>query len=186
MPNNENYRLRPIVEGDLDLLLRWRNSDRIRRNMFSETIIKMDEHRAWFHRLKENSNAVYLVFEFQLKPIGLIYFTDIDRKYDKCLWGFYLGEVNLPQGTGTKMGVLGLRYAFKTININKLYGEVFQFNTVSVKFFKRLGFFEEEYFVKHVLKNDKCEDVITFSLSREDWQRRREQLELIAFPGETR
>src|SRR6266581_1469627 len=92
MPVREDFRLRPITGQDLELVLQWRNSCRISRNMYGDHVISMSEHKAWFSRLEENAEAVYLVFEFRLKPVGMVYFTDIDRKNAKCLWGFYLGE----------------------------------------------------------------------------------------------
>ena len=184
MPTREDYRLRPIAEEDLELVLHWRNSDRIRRNMYGDHIISMDEHRAWFNRLEENPNVVFLVFELRQMPVGMVYFTDIDRKNDKCFWGFYLGQENLPRGTGTIMGVLGMEYAFEAFNIRKLCGEVFLFNTASVKFFHRLGFSEEGHFVRHVLKDGNYEDVISFALFRECWQDKRGKLERTVFSGD--
>jgi UDP-4-amino-4,6-dideoxy-N-acetyl-beta-L-altrosamine N-acetyltransferase len=184
MPKREDYRLRPVAEEDLELVLHWRNSERIRRNMYGDHIIGLDEHRAWFSRLEKNPDAVYQLFEFQLNPVGMVYFSDIDRKSDKCFFGFYLGVENLPHGTGTVMGVLGMEYAFKTLNIRKLCGEAFRFNTASTNFFQRLGFAEEGHFVRHVLKDDKYEDVISFALFREDWQAKRGKLEETAFAGD--
>ena len=184
MTMRKEYRLRPVVEEDLELVLSWRNSDRIRRNMYGDHIICMDEHRIWFKHLEQNPAAEYLFFEFQRKPIGMVYFTDIDSKNNKCFWGFYLGEENLPRGTGTVMGVLGIEYAFETLNIRKLCGEAFQFNTASLKFFRRLGFSEEGHFARHVLKDGKYEDVISFALFRECWQDIRVKLEQYVFAGD--
>lgn len=40
-----DYALRSIKESDLEQLLVWRNSDRIRTKMLNQHIITMDEHR---------------------------------------------------------------------------------------------------------------------------------------------
>jgi len=184
MSLRENYRLRKIAEEDLELILQWRNSDKIRRNMYGDHIINMAEHKSWFNHLGKSTDAVYLVFEFLLKPIGMVYFTDIDRKNNKCFFGFYLGEDHLPLGTGTVMGLLGTEYAFETLKIRKLCGEAFQFNTSSVKLFKRLGFFEEGLFIKHVLKKGRYEDVVSFAIFSDGWQDKRNMLENTVFVGE--
>ncbi len=181
MPIREDYRLRSVEEKDLELVLKWRNSDRIRLNMYGDQIISMNEHISWFNRMVQNPSAEYLVFEFRLKPVGMVYFTDIDRNNEKCFWGFYLGEEVLPRGTGTIMGLLGMEYAFEALNIRKLCGEVFQFNTASIKFFQRLGFSEEGHFVKHILKSGNYEDIIFFSLFKECWQGKRVKLEEMVF-----
>lgn len=181
MPQCEDYRLRPIGEKDLEKVLEWRNSDRIRANMYSDHTITMDEHRVWFESLKKGNTAIYLVFEFLNRPVGLVYFKDIDKKNEKSFFGFYLGEEDLPRGTGAIMGVLGLKYFFEKANMRKLCGEAFAFNQASTNLFRRLGFTEEGRLLKHVLKNDKYEDILLFALFKENWQSNRDKLNEIAF-----
>lgn len=151
--------------------------------MYGDHKICTDEHMLWFMGLSDNQRSVYLVFEMLNKPIGMVYFTDIDKKNDKCFWGFYLGEENLPRGTGTVMGVLGMEFAFNNLNIRKLCGEVFQFNTASVNFFQKLGFSKEGQFINHVLKNGNYENIFSFSLFRKEWENNRAKLEETVFGG---
>lgn len=179
MLGREDCLVRPMSESDLEMILRWRNSERVRINMFTDHVITRKEHQAWFGRLKERQTALYLVFEFQKRPIGLIYFTDIDPENGKCILGFYLGEEDIPKGMGTMMGVLGLEYAFEKMRIRKLCGEVFSFNKSSINLFLRLGFTEEGCFVKHVLKNGKYEEIVSFALFKDEWEKNREKLEVM-------
>lgn len=181
MLDREACRLRPITEVDLEKILVWRNSERIRMNMYTDHIITMEEHKAWFERQKQSKSSVYLIFALNGEPAGLVYFTDIDRKNGRSFWGFYLGEEDLPRGSGTALGWLGLDYAFDRLATRKLCGEVFAFNTSSINFHQKLGFVQEGRFLKHVLKNGGFEDVISFALFREDWEKVREKLAEIAF-----
>ena len=177
MLRREDYRLRPVEEADLPRILEWRNSERIRVNMYTDHIISIEEHRDWYHNLRKGGHSVCLVFERLDRPCGIVNFTGFDRKGGRCDWGFYLGETDLPRGTGDVMGMLGLEYAFEKLNIRKLCGEAFAFNTSSIKFFGRLGFSEEGRFSRHALKCGKHEDVVRFALFKEDWEKNREQLE---------
>lgn len=181
MPSREDCNIRPISESDLEQVLRWRNSERIRANMYTDHLISWEEHQAWFMKLKEDQTAVYLIFEFLQRPVGFTYFTCIDSKNGKCFFGFYLGEEKMPRGIGTIMGVLGIEHAFGKMGIRKLCGETFAFNKASINLFRRLGFAEEGHFVKHILKNEKYEDVISFAILKEDWENNRRKLEEIAF-----
>jgi len=164
-----NYRLRLIEEQDLNKVLEWRNSDRIRMNMYTDHLISLEEHRAWFTRLKNNKKNISLVFEYKNEPVGVMNFTGIDEQNKKCTWGFYLGEENLPKGTGLALGYFGLQYAFEKMNIRKLSGEVFGFNTASYHFHKKLQFVEEGRLIQHIFKNNKYEDIILFAQFQEDW-----------------
>lgn len=181
MFNHEECRLRPVEMEDLEKVLEWRNSDRIRSNMYTDHVISLEEHRAWFQRYKKDLTAEYMIFEIKANPLGLVYFTDIDVMNNICHWGFYLGEIHTPRGSGMAMGVLGLEHAFTRLNVRKICGEAFSFNEASIRFHKKLGFVEEGRFSKHVLKNGVYEDVVSFALFYEDWLKIRCNLNSSAF-----
>jgi len=156
-------KLRLMQKEDLRKILHWRNSERIRKNMFTDHIISEEEHLTWFNSFNREKNT-YLIFEFNNRPVGMVYFTDIDKYNSKCYWGFYLGETGLPKGTGLLMGSLGLEFAFNDLKIRKLCSEAFAFNESSIKFHKKLGFIQEGYLVEHIKKDGCYEDVIVFTL----------------------
>lgn len=167
--NREECALRPLAEGDLDLLLTWRNSDRVRSWMYSEHIITPEEHRSWFERSLQGEFPATLIFEYRGVPCGVKSFSQIDRCNNRCYWGFYLGETDLPRGCGSAMGFLALEYIFERQQFRKLCAEAFAFNEGSVRYHTRLGFAQEGRLVQHVLKNGRYEDVISFAIFREAW-----------------
>lgn len=176
MSLSEDYSLREMKETDLETILKWRNSNRIRENMINDHIISMDEHRDWFVRLMQQKKDIYLIFQHSNLPAGMVYFTDIDKRNNICFWGFYLGNEILPKGTGLILGIMGLEYAFNKLGIRKICGQVFSFNTSSLEFHKKLGFMEEGRLIKHVLKNQKYEDIISFALFKEDWDTKKNSI----------
>ncbi|UCC45368.1 MAG: UDP-4-amino-4,6-dideoxy-N-acetyl-beta-L-altrosamine N-acetyltransferase [Candidatus Zixiibacteriota bacterium] len=177
MPDKSDFRLRPLAEADLDLVLKWRNSDRVRKHMYTDHIITPEEHRAWSERMKTNPDTHPQVFEYQNRPIGVINLSRVDRPDGRCVWGFYLGEPNLPKGCGAALGYFGLEHIFEHLKFRKVVGEVFSFNSDSLKFHKRLGFVEEGRLAQHVLKNNEYHDIITLALFDETWRAGRPALE---------
>lgn len=177
MSRREGYLLRPIEDKDLERVLAWRNSERIRASMYTDHTITMDEHRGWFERTRKESPPPFMVFEVQGKPVGGVNISHMDRRNGTCHWGFYIGEETVPRGSGKIMGLLGLEYIFDVVGIRKLIGEAFAFNEASIAFHRKLGFLEEGHFVKHVLKNGTYEDIISFALFRDDWLRLKGVLE---------
>lgn len=163
------FLLRPLQKTDLQLVLEWRNSPRIRAVMFSDQIITPEEHEAWFERQHKQQNYSSLVFEMNHHPVGIVCFTDLDTKNKKCQWGFYLGVEGLPKGSGLCMGILGLRYGFEFLEMHKIIGEVLTFNTPSINFHKKLGFLEEGLFQKHIMKNGQYQDVLSLAMFRNLW-----------------
>lgn len=177
----EEFSLRPIEESDLDTVLSWRNSDRVRAYMYTDHIITPTEHRNWFERARQSEFHPILVFEYKGAPRGLKSFSRIDRQNNHCHWGFYLGDSDIPRGCATVMGFLALEYIFEQRNFRKLYAETFAFNKSSVTYHKRLGFTQEGCFVQHVLKNGKYEDVLSFAIFREEWLALKQPLETRLF-----
>lgn len=177
MLRREDCRLRPITEADLEKVLQWRNSDRIRANMYTDHLISMSEHRAWFKDLRSKAPSTFMIFEYKQKPAGTISVSQSDHKNSKCAWGFYLGESDLPRGCGTVMGYLGLNYIFDELKYRKVCGEVFAFNLESIRFHRKLGFVKEGRFIKHILKNGRYEDIVFMALFSESWMKRKKELE---------
>lgn len=171
MSQREDYRIRPIEENDLEKVLEWRNSERIRINMYTDHLITMNEHKKWFDSLQKQEpiSTIYLVFEFKNKPTGLVYYTNINKRNGKCDLGLYLGETNVPQGIGAVMEFLALEYIFEELKIRKLCCEVIEFNALAIKLHNRFGFTEEGKFIKHILKNNNYENVVMLALFKDQW-----------------
>ncbi len=170
MFTHENCRLRMMAEGDLAQVLAWRNSERVRKMMYTEHLILDDEHRTWFARARERDDSRHLVFEFSGRPLGVVNITRIDLSNRRCHWGFYLGEVDRPKGCGTAMGALALELMFDELRLHKVIGEAFAFNADSIKYHLRLGFVEEGRLREQILKNGRYEDIVTLAHFADQWQ----------------
>lgn len=162
-------RLRNMVEEDLAQVLEWRNSERVRAGMYTDQVIELAQHLAWFQRVKVDASAVYLIFEYDGEPVGVVNFSELDQKNHKGVWGFYLGVEDLPRGVGTLMGRLGLAFAFGELQLDKLNGEALAGNGASIRFHQRLGFRQEKLLSQYVMKNGKLEDVLVFGLLAEEY-----------------
>ena len=158
-----------MAEADLDQVLSWRNSERIRRAMYTDHIISPEEHRAWFSRARQTGSSSHFIFECEGIPIGVVNVTDIDPLARRCNWGFYVGAENAPRGGGSAMGFFALEHLFEKLNFRKVVGEALGSNNASVKYHQRLGFVQEGRLVEHVLKDGESVDVISFAIFDRDW-----------------
>lgn len=167
MPDIHKGSLRTIGEKDLGQILEWRNSDRIRNSMLSNHIISWEEHQSWFKKLK--TSDIYLIFEYEDEPAGLVNFTEMMPSEGSCWWGFYLGKNDLPKGTGLLMGYKGLSYIFHKINIRLVYSKVLERNTASLTYHKRLGFSEDDSDGQYNIRDNERLKVVYFSYRYENW-----------------
>jgi UDP-4-amino-4,6-dideoxy-N-acetyl-beta-L-altrosamine N-acetyltransferase len=169
MIDYENFSIRLIDQNDKELILSWRNSERVRCNMYSDHLITQKEHDTWFSKALVDISAVYLLFLYMERPIGFISFTHIDKIHQRCFWAFYLGEVDVPRGSGSVMEYFALDYAYMTLKIRKLCAEVFIFNSTVIRLHEKFGFIEEGRFVAHYLKNGQYEDIVCIARFMETW-----------------
>ena len=114
MPILKEYELVDLTEKHKDLILYWRNSDHVRKYMFTDRLITPEEHDRWFGRVQYfdatqdkdlrnvliQNGIIARILLFQNRPVGFVNFTNIDVRNNKCCWGFYLGERNAPKGSG--------------------------------------------------------------------------------------
>lgn len=177
----EDCQLRPLAEADKDRVLAWRNQERVRINMYTDHVISADEHAAWFREALKSQTAKHFIFEYQAKPVGFVSFTKISQRHRTCVWAFYLGEANLPKGSGAAMEFLALEQAFEHLGIRKLQCEVFVFNAAVIKLHERFGFKREALFEQQYEKHGKYEDVAALAMFDKDWAATKDQLFKVCF-----
>jgi UDP-4-amino-4,6-dideoxy-N-acetyl-beta-L-altrosamine N-acetyltransferase len=136
--------LRDLHLNDLSLILEWRNSPKVRKNMYSQHEITIKEHLKWWEKYQKSEDCKYLIYENDSKPSGFVSFNSIDKIHKTAFWAFYSAPA-AQKGTGTKMEVLALDYCFSTLGLNKLYCEVLEFNKAVLGLHKKFGFVEEGF-----------------------------------------
>jgi UDP-4-amino-4,6-dideoxy-N-acetyl-beta-L-altrosamine N-acetyltransferase len=140
--------MRPLAEGDLETVLEWRNSDRVRSKMFESHLIPWETHLKWFKSLTGNPNQKCWMFLFQSRPIGVITIKKVDEPTDTWIWGCYLGPMRAVPKAGTTMGYCALEHFFERMKVRRVIGEAVAANTHSLEFNARLGFKTEKHFSK--------------------------------------
>lgn len=165
----KNYNIRPIQDNDLLPMLNWRNSTHIRSNMFTNHIISLEEHEAWFQSVLNNKwDRIVYIFEYCNHASGVVQFTLQEGVFKEYFWGFYLGRQGLPHGTGTIMLFLALELFFEDFDAYKIWGDVLDFNLKSLKVHQRLGFFEVKWETSS--QGLKTKESKMFTLTKESWK----------------
>lgn len=171
-----DYRLTDVAPEHKQLLLSWRNSERVRRNMLTDHVITQAEHDKWFLALTRGAGNLAKVLCYGGRPLGFVNFTNIDGKHNRCYWGFYIGETSPPKGSGTMLALLALSFIFEEFQLRKLCSEVLISNTRSINYHKKLGFAEEGRLKKHVRKGNGYVDLVVMALFGQDWPQNKERL----------
>ena len=159
--------IRPMQASDLDMVLAWRNHPDIRRHMLTQHLITTEEHRRWFERASDDPQRHIMLVQDLGQPFGLVHFSGVQPNAS-AEWGFYLAP-DAPKGSGRRLGASALNFAFATLHVHKLCGQVLAGNAVSIRFHERLGFVLEGRLREQVfLQSHHC-DLLCFGLLHSEW-----------------
>lgn len=160
--------VRLLTEGDLPMLLDWRNAPETRQFMFTQHLIAPKEHELWFANASKDPARRLLIVEDLDAPIGFVQFNPV-KPGATSWWGFY-ARPKSKKGTGTKIGRAALRYAFEVLNLHKVCGQAIESNLVSIAFHKKLGFTKESVLPGYQGTNTASFAVVCFGLDKNQWQ----------------
>lgn len=167
--------LRSIQDDELELMLAWRNEPSVRHNMYTTHEITLDEHIAWWDRIKRSAQHQYFMFELGGKPLGIVGFNAINQPSRNSSWAFYASP-NAPAGSGTLMEMLALDYAFRVIDLHKLYCEVLAFNKPVIKLHQKFGFKVEGVLRDQYCRDDSFIDIYRLGILATEWEENRDSM----------
>jgi len=160
--------MRPMMQNDLALVLGWRNHPDVRRYMLTQHEISAEEHAHWFAQAGQNPHLHPLLFEWQGRTLGFVSLRELDCG-GIADWGFYVAP-DAPKGTGRRLGLAALGYAFGQLKLHKVCGQALAFNQRSIDFHLALGFAQEGLLRDQHFDGSDYQNIICFGLLGSQWQ----------------
>lgn len=168
--------LTPLIEDDLEMILPWRNAPAVRRAMYTHHEISLEEHRAWFARMAEDSSRQWLIYrDSEGEAQGVAYFTNIDVDKARAFGGFYLSPT-AARITALEVELEGLDFAFNNLMLEKVFCEVLLGNQTIINFHLKVGFLTvrpHQNVNKSVAISEGC---IRLSMEVSEWPQNRKRL----------
>lgn len=163
--------LRMMTKEDTDDIVRWRNQDFVRERFIYRETLTEQEHLTWI----ENGVMTGRIVQFIIclsgsgKPVGSVYFRDIDRQHRKAEYGIFIGEESeLGKGIGTEAARLALDYAFRELRLHRVMLRVLSDNVRARRSYERVGFTEEGCLRDDVFLDGKFCDVVLMAVIHAD------------------
>jgi len=159
------------VDSNLQLKIReWRNHIDIRKHMYNDQIITIDEHNNWLNSLTQNKkNIIYVAFKNE-EPIGIASINNIKLTHKTADWAFYLSPDNLSKkGLGTLVEYHFLNFIFDNYEIEKLNCEVLATNPTVISLHKKFGFKEEGIRRKNIIKDGQRINIYLMGILKDEW-----------------
>ena len=159
-----------IIDVDKDVqnqVLIWRNSDYIKKYMYTDWNTTEEEHQKWLNSLKNNSSIQVYVVYYSSEPVGIVQLCKIDSHHKTADWAFYIYPQELKIGALVEYKLIS--YFFEDLNFEKLNCEVIEINPSVIKLHKKFGFKEEGIKRKNIFKDNQRMDVYILGLLKEEW-----------------
>lgn len=160
--------IRAMTRSDLERVLSWRNHPDVRRYMYTQHEISLEEHQRWFEQNADNPFRHLLIFELAGVPLGFINFNRLSSG-GVADWGFYAAP-SAPKGSGRQLGHAALDYAFTELKLHKVCGQALAYNERSINFHRSLGFQQEGILRDQHFDGERYQSVVCFGLLRHEWQ----------------
>ncbi len=135
--------------------------------MLTQHEISWREHCDWFERNASDPTRRLLIIEERHEALGFVQLKGVGAGAISE-WGF-LAAPDKPKGTGRKFGKAAIDYAFRSLQIHKLCGQVLGTNESSIRFHLSLGFRKEGVLRQHHRIEARYHDLICFGLLCEEW-----------------
>ena len=163
--------LRPLLEKDIPLLMRWINDPEVRQYLLRIFPAMEADETDWLERLHKNSDKdVALMIEVKGIPIGTMGLHGINWKNRVATTGALIGEKQYwNKGYGTDAKMVLLDYAFNTLNLRKIMSHVKSFNKRSLAYSLHCGYKIEGCLKKQDFSHGKYHDEIILSLFKHQW-----------------
>ena len=135
-----DVRLIRVQAEHLSLILKWRNNDWVRKNMFVQDILKEKDQLAWFNSINNASNYFFII-EYLGEKVGLIHAKNFSEEDGIGEGGIFIGEYDYLETWASVMAsICLLNFIFAKTNINRSMVRVQAHNRRAISYNLKLGY----------------------------------------------
>jgi RimJ/RimL family protein N-acetyltransferase len=166
--------IRILEETDIAQTTLWMNDPEISAIMGYLPVQTLSEQLNWFKDLcKDKSRYVFAICKKEGgNQVGNVGLGNIDYINRHCMFNiFIVDKDNRSVGLGTQATLLALDFAFKNLNMNKVYLRTSAKFLEANRLYKKLGFIQEGIMRQHYYTNGIYEDKILYSILKSEYER---------------
>lgn len=173
----KRVRLRALEQEDLPRFVRWFNDPEVIRGLDTVHPMRLEDEEDWYGSLIERDEAerplsIDVLDDDRWVHVGSCNFNDLDWRVRKTELGILIGEKRYwDQGIGTEAMRLMLTHAFDSLNLNRVYLQVFAHNERAIHLYSKLGFQEEGRLRQDHFFQGQYIDTLVMGLLNENFQR---------------
>lgn len=165
-----NVSLRKITLQDTSNIVKWRNSDEVRKNLFTQDDLTAEMHINWFHSKVETGLCAQYIIQVLdgdiRKDIGTTFIKGIDTEKKEGEFGIFIGETDFRGKHLAECATRAiLKIGFEELLLTQIYLSVFEDNIAAIKAYQNAGFHLSTQY-ESVVNNKK---VLMMVINRDEW-----------------
>lgn len=177
----ERVRFRAVERADIPKFVTWLNDPEVIQGLLVHYPISQADEEGWFERmLTHPTDERVMGIEARettqdsntdsWKLIGTIAFDHIDWRVHTAEFGILIGEKSdWNRGYGTDAVRLLLQHGFNTLNLNRIYLQVFATNPRAIRAYEKAGFTVEVRERQAEFRNGQYIDILLMSILRDEF-----------------
>ena len=170
--------LRPLTEADTANIVRWRNSESVRKNLYTQAELTEQQHLNYFKNVVQAGKcAQYIIIVSEngnQHHIGTVFIKSIDRENRKGEFGMFIGEDRF-RGKGYAVPTVKqiLEIAFSELGLNRVYLTAMADNEPAIRAYEKAGFVKEGLMKEDFLRCDGYVDIVVMGITAKKWRERK-------------
>jgi diamine N-acetyltransferase len=154
----DQLKLRPLEREDLRFVHELDNNETVMHYWFEEPYEAFEELSDLYQKHIHDQSERRFIVELEKKSVGLVELVEINHIHRRAEFQIIISPDYQGKGFATLASKLAMEYAFKTLNLNKLYLVVDSENKRAINVYSKLGFKSEgvliqEFFVDGVYRD---------------------------------
>lgn len=168
--------LRPLEKSDAPALARWFNDPEVRRGLASYRPVSLESEEQLLARFAQ-SDTDFVLGIGRCEDGALLGTTGlhhIDARNRHAMFGIVLGDTSAwGKGHGTEATRLMAGWAFDSLNLNRVWLQVFEDNLRAVRVYEKVGFSHEGVLRQHMWRDGQYCDCYLMAMVRADWKKKK-------------
>jgi [ribosomal protein S5]-alanine N-acetyltransferase len=165
--------LRPLERGDAPTLVAWFNDPEVTRYLLQYRPMTLAAEEEFLRRTGESTTDLVLgiVVGQTGQFVGVTGLHQVDHRNRHASFGITLGEKGAwGQGYGTEATRLMVRHAFQTLNLNRVWLHVYEYNARGLRAYEKAGFRVEGRLRQDTFRDGRYWDTFVMGILRDDWK----------------
>jgi RimJ/RimL family protein N-acetyltransferase len=168
----EKIYLRPLEPSDAAAMVAWTNDSDVTRTLHMYRPMTEENERAFIERVSTSDREIgtAIMTRHGDRFIGTAGLMMIHWRERQACFGISIGDkASWGRGYGTEVTRLLTGYAFETLNLNRVWLHVFDFNTAGIRAYEKVGYRHEGLMRQAAFREGAYHDVHLMAILQEDW-----------------